>query len=559
MKPILSTRIKTGADTSAQMQVSSFIGLSEKQAAEVKMIMKSEPAKATEIEETIGLIQSYDSVMMEWLESSPEHMQAFYDSPVEAFQKATNASDEQMESLRELASYWKADKPTISAPAQFTSDIAPYTDYTQGWDVVSAICQKEANKALDYAYAAGKLAKEFSAALEKKMFGMPVHIKVSGTFAAPSIVGGSGKYIDMALKMENIIISQQVSTYPPVDIPLDTLCLYLTTDLTCIETVRKDTGETHCEFYINFTSSEAFSKISIDGLTEELSENKFLIEEALLEALNKAADGKEHKLFEAELKILNQAPYLVPQYVRYAFVQSESNPDDNIIGALIQTNGTRGEYVQILPGTIPPQSRASLVLSNRLFVDELLRDIVVKSLRCDKNIFVSEGDPRILYNNAPFQYYEEIEGLRPTFEEVKVWIANDLLHMDVVATAVPSAGLHVKYDVKTSLKPVVKTVTDADGVARKQVICFEIETLEDSHVATADWWVWLLGALSLGIGAAFVAAILDIIEGVCPDLSDFEMTTDIGNITWNHLEVIEIKEIHLDGTMQIGCDVLSHD
>lgn len=547
-----SRNVRTTNGKVLQMNLSAFQGLDKIQTATLHRIAKKRPEQVEKINKMVEVIKGYDAVVMDWLAADQSHVQAFFESPIEAFREATGASDKQMEELREYASIYQADKQPVNPVQLSTAPI--FSDSacvdTQGWDVVSAICQREANKGLNCAYKAGLLPVIFHKEMVKEIFGIQFTIKTSGSFEAPQITGGSGNYIDILLNIKEVNIG--INEEQPVLI--ENISLKLTTNLTCIETYRKDQDATHCEFYINFTDSNVFSNICIEGLPSEMDENKFLIEEALLEALNEAATGKEYKLFEADLNLKAEAPYLVPQYVCYAFVESGTNPDDNIIGALVQTNSPQKGVRQLMANTIPSQSRAALVLSNNLFMNGILRDLIVESVGCSSDNLVVTGNPGTLHTVSSFEYKEKVEGYTLMVEELKLGISDDLLHMDIKAEVEPSKGLLVTYDIHSSLKPVIKDDTK-DGKC-VQYISFEENSYEENHKVSADWWVWLLGALTLGIGDVIVGIILGIIKGITPDVGCVAITTAIGSVQWNYADVLKIKEIHLDGTVQIGCDVL---
>lgn len=544
------------ASRKVKVKILPFSGLDEKQKIVLSLLKIARTEESEFFQSWEEWLENCDDHMLEWLERDEKHIREFVDSPLDSFRKAAGASDRDIEKLQQFASLYKDMFPDFKHKEALTTFKAPlrassqYIDYAQGWDAVSAICQKEANAAISYAYNKGVLPTNFEFDTSVKVLGIPATVSVKGKFGTFQITGGQGTCIDIVLPIKEGEGSVKIIGQTTAQGSLAGMTIGLSTDLNCIETKRQDGQGNHCEFYINLTSPETFSKVSLGNLPPELAEVSNIVESALLSALNKAADNKEYKLFEADINTLETKPYLVPTRVRYAFVESSKGTDDNIIGALVQTDGEGGNSLQILDGTIPGQSRTALVVSNRLFVDKILRDILVNSLGCDTNILATKNDPRVLYNTESFDYKDEIEGYRPTIESLEVRIANDLLYMNFIAKIVPSKGITVTYTVQSSFKAIITEKKENNQTV--QYISFKENTYEESHEVNASWWAWLIGYLSFGIGAAILGIILAIIDACCPNIGSSTITTSIGNIKWNYLNVIRLKEIYLQGTVQIG-------
>ena len=242
-----------------------------------------------------------------------------------------------------------------------------------------------------------------------------------------------------------------------------------------------------------------------------------------------------------------------PTYVKYAFVESQ-NPDDNVIGVLVQTNGERSKTIQLDANTIPKNCGASVILSNRLAVDGVLRDMAKKEIgMTDDNIAV-EGLPRVLSAKKAFNYKEKVEGYTPQITKLKLWFADDLLHMEMGVRVVPSAGLNIDYSIQATFSHKITTTTDKSG-KKTQTITFQKQDYHEEKDVSADWWVWLLGALALGIGAIFVAITLAIVDLVSPSLEDSVFNDALVKIDWNHMEIADIQYLNTSGHIQIGAKV----
>lgn len=271
--------------------------------------------------------------------------------------------------------------------------------------------------------------------------------------------------------------------------------------------------------------------------------------------MNKAFEGYEYKLFSVNLKGIDKKyPYMVPTYIKYAFIENGANPDANAIGVLVQTTGKRSDIIQLHPKTIPSGCGASVVLSNRLAVDGLLRDMAKSTIGiADSNIKV-EGKPLILSAKETFDYKEEIEGYTPEVKKFKLWFADDRLHMELHAHVTPSKGLNIDYYVSATFKHEIVSGTDKNGNSI-QTIRFVKDKYDEVKEVTAAWWVWLIGYLMAGIGALIVAIILIAMESLSPDLEDSVFSDALVKVEWNHMELINIEYLDVSGHIQIGAYV----
>ena len=194
---------------------------------------------------------------------------------------------------------------------------------------------------------------------------------------------------------------------------------------------------------------------------------------------------------------------------------------------------------------------ASVILSNRLAVDGLLRDMAKSEIGIkDENINV-EGLPLVLSAKKAFNYNKKIEGYTPEITMLKLWFADDLLHMEIKVHVEPSAGLHINYSVKATFSHEITTTTDKEGKPI-QVITFKKKDYTEDKDVSAEWWVWFIGALSLGIGTIFVAITLGIVDSMSPSLESSAFHDALVKIDWNHMDIASIQYLNISGHIQIG-------
>ena len=510
-------------------------------------------------ESVLDRLLSYNDTMMDWLKDNDAHMQQFFENPVETFKRVTKAPDELLEACKNIS---KDDIKQYLPPQEHRTVAAPATqiaacsqtswaDYTQGWDFVSAITQRNANQVLDFFFSKKNI--KFHEKLSFSVLELiTIDLEVKGTFGVPEITGGGGSKVTIQIPITEGIVNINKT----IEKPLNGGRFCFTTNLKGIEStfIPKDGGKLY-DFFINFTEKESISEVQLkdfQGIEEASISN---IEDALLSAMNKAFDGHEYKLFSVNLKGIDKKyPYMVPTFIKYAFMENGANPDANAIGVLVQTTGKKSDIIQLHPKTIPSGSGASVILSNRLAVDGLLRDMAKSTTGiADSNIKV-EGQPLVLSAKETFDYKEKIEGYTPEVKKFELWFADDRLHMELHVHVTPSTGLNIDYHLSATFKHEIVSEKDENGNSF-QTIRFVKDKYDEVKEVTAAWWVWLIGYLALGIGALIVAIVLVAIDSLSPDLEDSIFSDALVKVEWNHMELINIEYLDVSGHIQIGAYV----
>lgn len=499
----------------------------------------------------------YNDVMMKWLDGDEANMQMFFENPIAAFKKATNAPDELLEACKSITqddimsllpqreTAVKPDDVNLRAIPNVNST---YIDYSQGWDFGSGITQKNANTVLSYFFK--DLSIKFHHTTSFSIFGVSVKLDLDGIFGIPQIKGGTGSNVSIEIP----ITSGTAKINDSTTLSLNGVKFSFTTTLTEIESsLKSEQGGKLYDYYINFTDKKLITEVQLSNLsgTKEMIS---LVKDKLIDAMNMAFAGKEYKLFSVNLNGIDKDyPYMVPTHVKYAFVESQ-NPDDNVIGVLVQTNGERSKTIQLDANTIPKNCGASVILSNRLAVDGLLRSMAKKEIGMTDDNITIEGLPRVLSAKKTFNFKEKVKGYTPQINKLKLWFADDLLHMELGVRVVPSAGLNIDYSVQATFSHKITTVTDKNGM-KVQTIVFQKEYYHEDKEVSANWWVWLLAVLISGVGAIIVLITLAIINLISPSLEHSVFKSALVKIDWNHMDIAEIQHLNTRGHIQIGAKV----
>lgn len=499
---------------------------------------------------------SYNDRMMEWLSKDSVNMQRFFDNPVSVFKEVTNAPESLLDRCRKIniTQYGIkspiASVPKVPAPLNDSLTSSTMIDYSQGWDFVAGICQKEANKALELVFK--NKAIKFHETTSYSVWGKNINLEVEGEFGVPQIVGGNG-----SLFFIEIPISKGCITVKDFEITRDVSggIFCFTTDLNSVESEAKsESGGTIYDYFINFTSAKSITNVELKNIVTIGTDDITEIERAILKAMNKAFYGNEYKLFSIDLKGYDKEyPYMVPSYVRYAFMKKDGNPDRNVIGVLVQTTGDSTGVIQMDSNTIPDMCDGAIILSNRLAVEGVLKQTLKSKYKIADNNFKVEGLPRVLSTEEPFDYPDKVKGHTVKIEKCKVWFENNQLKLELKAHVEPSAGINIDYTVEGSFNHRIETEKDKDG-KDIQVIKFVKDDSDYKEIkeVTADWWVWLLGVITLFIGALIIAIVLIIIDAISPSLGGGVFKDALAKVKWNHMEMAEIKLLNVGGHLQIG-------
>lgn len=508
----------------------------------------------------LAKLLSYNDVIMNWLDKDDANVQLFFEDPVSAFKKATNAPDELLEACKDIKTDYidllLSDAEDNANENEFvlrsTEDVnSTFIDYSQGWDFVSAITQGNANKLLNHFFKNEAII--FHKTASFSIIGVKFNVSIEGKFGTPQISGGTGSNISIEIPVlsASIIIND-------TEISVKDGILSFTTVLTSVESEFKpeDGGITY-DYFINFTDNRFISEVTLKNFGIS-GETLYLVQGVIVNVMNEVFGGKEYKLFSVNLNgIDDKYPYMIPKYIRYAFIECDGNHDNNTIGVLVQTTGEKSSFIQLDVRTIPSNCDAAVILSNRLAIDGLLRNMAKNEIGIeDDNIIIEEkeGMPRVLIAKETFNYKEKVKGYTAQITNLRLWFADDLLYMELGINVEPSKGLHIKYSVKASYDHKIETTTDKDG-KKIQTIVFDKKDYKEDKEVSADWWVWLLGVLARGIGAIIVGIVLGIIKAVSPSLKSSVFKDALVKVNWNYIDIASIQHLNTSGHIQIGAKV----
>lgn len=521
--------------------------------------METTPKNGISVEQLFGQYRSklepYNFHMMEWLQD-PAHALAFYNDPLSAFQDAVNPPEDLISALKDLQANAEKQFPGGNAPdkeviSHICETVAEDTlsqigDLTSGWDFVIGMRQDAINKGLQYAYDQNILPHEISGEY-KLPLSDSIKIFVKAKIAPPSMAGGTGSDITVSIAVQEGTLELAGKT--PVRVKIDKLTMKLTLNLTKVKSPVQPREGTRYDFMLDIADDEAFVGFSLGNVPPALLALKLPAEIALLGLLKSTFAGKQYKVFSADLKGNGEYKFLIPDEIDYA---GQSKADSlPAVGALVAVRDGQKGVVQLDHNLFPNRNvNAVMAMSRDLFLKNIGVLGFANAFHVDKSNFSYNTSGHYVYSTKEFTYYEKVKDYTVKIKSAIMRIESGELVIEIVARVEPSAGIYIDY---TVYAPYKASLQEKGG---KQKIHFDMDKdrYKESHEVSAEWWVWLLAALALLIGALILYIILAVIDAVAPDIGVDAFSNAIQDVKWNYLNIVKLKTIDLGDCIRIGCD-----
>lgn len=492
-------------------------------------------------------LMPYNLKMMEWLQDEKNAL-AFYQDPMEAFKQAVNPPEELISFLKEakLTPSDKQQEDEIASKLYKSISenvVSQLPDVASGWDIVVGMRQNAVNKAIQYVYEKGLFPETIVGEFDIPLIGK---IKLDAQLASPSMTGGKGSDIEIALTFEKGTIEFPGS---PAKTAIDGLIATLTLNLEEVKSPVQPEQGTRYDFMLNIASEKAFVGLILDNLPSSLVNLKTVMEIIMLNVIRNSFAGKEYKVFSADLKGIGDYPFLIPTEIYYA---GQSSADFlPAVGALMTTSGNHKGTIQLDSQLFPDNEDVDSVMamSRDLFLENVGVQGLVNAFRVDKSFFSYNESKHYAYNTKEFNYYEKVKDYTVKIKSAVLKIESGELVLELKARVEPSSGIYIDYEVYV---PYAASIKEDEN---KQSIHFDEDKdrYKESHEVSAEWWVWLLGFLAAIIGALIVLIILAIIDALAPDIGADVFDGAIKDVQWNYLNIAKLKTVDLGDSIRIGC------
>jgi len=516
----------------------------------------------------------YDDVMLNWLNESDSNKQQFLQDPIGCFKKIAKPDDETLKLLASASAASPAEARQTNQAAEkaaavkaskasSNSDSAGVS--THGWDLMAAIKIGKLNKLLSIVYNKGYLPTDFDYSASLTIAGAEISIKATGKVGTPSVTGGTGELIDVTFPITSGTVTAGETEY---DLGSDTK-LTASIQLERVETTRSD--KTTVYTYNLILEEKAISNVTVSGAPEDLV--KAMGGSDILAAILKTILTNPDKSIKVKIcdisapDIPDEYTFLVPSKSQYSFKQF-SDLESSALAMLILTTSEKEGSRTVDDDIIPDDCDASLVIENKLFLENVLKDPIVEALETDDGNLeikkITDGSESYyqIYNTQSFTT-KEVEGYTP---EITDFTASEhdgylYIHMDAVIT--PTDGINLKYyaDGKYSAE-----ITTENGT---QKFSLKEESFDSDHSLDIEWWVWLIaaaasiatffvgGVVVVAICAALSFSAIGIIGGIisacAPDgLSSSVFSNALNTVKWAHTGEITFQEIDFYGDVLIG-------
>lgn len=524
-----------------------------------------------------SIVSRYDDVMVKWINASDENKQKFMKDPVGCFRKVAAPDEAEIDALRNAA---PMTDDTLEESGKMADDVPAAGNIlkaatnnmpvsTHGWDIVSAIKIDKLNKILSLAYDSGILPKSFQTDFELKVFGVKIKISMEATLDAMSVCSGTGENIDIKIPIKALSVNNANQT---ITCDID---LIITVNLECVETTRSD-NSTLYTYYFKLGDDSVKNAVA-ENVPDEIIAmfgNKEIFEGMVKHAILEAANGAKVKICEINSEdIKSQYKFLIPKSAKYCFKQS-NNIEDSILAILLQTTSAEQGVRTVDDNVLPKDCDGSLILENRLFFENILKNPIAASLNTTadnlelRRLTDVLGNPYELYNKDSFKY-KKVEDYTPKITKFTISEYQNKLYLHLDAVVTPTEGINLKYYANGKYSMIIK---EKDGVQTLVLDDNDGKDFESDHSLDIEWWVWtcaaLAGLLAIWIAGPLVAAILSaisigiaaavgaIISAIAPSgLEASIFTSAVDTVKWNYANIVSFKEVGLFGDVQLGVTI----
>ena len=510
----------------------------------------------------------YDSVMMEWLNVSPENRQAYADDPIGCFKRIAKPTEATMQILNmvnqlpqdEVCAFYTA---RMSAPGKVDRpDAENYVDM-HNWDVISTIKVAKINKIVKYAqenkYIPSSLVYKFSNPM-LMMLG-----SVECQFGVPSITAGDGQYITVTFPLKDKI-KVFGEDYP---IESENTAVKMLIQLHAVSSKSEEKGEEYI-FSLNL-SKEFLVKVTTADFPEKLMEkvgSEAVLDFAFKLAFEETIENRDIELCRVKgSQVKEDYKFLLPTKARYIMNYHDKLDNAQLCIVMLTTSKEEGEPV-VDQEIGKDGCDGCIIISNQLFMDNVIRKALVSScnvetgnLKCSK-LRIGDRETLQLENINDFDY-KKVEGYVPRVTKLTFSGYNNRFHIYMTADVSPSAGITLHYKANGEY-----SASFSAGKINEQKFLLKEESYHSDHDLDIEWWVWMIAALAsvlaLWLTGPIVGLLLSglsfgsigiadaIIESVAPSGIKSSVFLDAAsNVKWEHADIVSFESVNIDSNIQL--------
>lgn len=443
-----------------------------------------------------------------------------------------------------------------------TANVATNNYVMNGWDLIAATKQNVINKQLL------KLPDiPVDSPFRIKVFGIFIDCKVNVILSAPQISPAerSGSKVNATFPIRGEIVMGDTK------IPLSNDQLFVvTTDLSQIEATLQEKEKekedmTNFDLILNLTK-DFLVDIKVEGLNAaELVSLTELLVTIIKEKISD--EGKQFKVASFELandKVQLYNP-LIPRLADFTFIRNEENLEESNFLILMLTTSTKRGSVFFNAPILPNDQDNMTMLSNRIFMNDIIRPGVVEGIKeqaKDKSKVKDHIKTKCIDNRAGNEMYQVYNDSKVKLDmDHNPWIETFELNVDSEKECLYT-NLDVKADVTfmdvhidTWVKSWSKFTID-----EKQMIGLKEVNTDSGHTTHMEWWKWLIASV-VAVVTAFISLIVGMIVLIAvgivnalvsknnPDLGENLQDMAIDLVQWPNQKFVQIEEIATPGNV----------
>lgn len=545
-------------------------------------------------------ILQYDSVMMDWLNASPENRQAYVDDPLGCFRRVAKPAESTLQIVdrinqlppQEVLAALSAQPPAYAgavsypddasaqdsacaepclddAPAQDPAGAAPCLGENldiHGWDIVTSMRFTKLNALLQYAMDHGVLPTRLEGDVEIKVAWLLIKFHVGCDIGTPRVTGGGTDRLDLFFPVRNVTVRREGEAGMEFPQP-DGAGIHLEVSLEAVTSARAGGGNEYV-FYMTFTDGFIHLATGVN-LSKELldlmggeGQVALILKNLLVRAVEGHSRVEVCRVNPADIK--QEYRFLVPSKAQYV-ATFKSAWKDGFLSILMLTTSQSEERRELDDDLIDKDCDGSVLISSPLFLENVVKKAMVSScnigadnVQC-RRIEDRAGKPWQLQNAHGFDF-RKIEGYTPHVKTLSLGAYGDQFHLNMTADVVPVDGITFHYWAKGDYAPYF---TD------KQEFKIDQKYYSSDHETEVEWWVYTIAALAAVVALWMYGAIIGvmvaglsfgtigIVEAIMdniapPGVESSVFTGAIKDVRWSHGDIITFKGIRIATNILIG-------
>ena len=517
------------------------------------------------------ILLPYEDKIREWIGESDKNRLNFVNEPITVLNQFMEKRDMEklVQTLKTVKLPLDVSKfltsfsvPVLKSGVPTDPIISPSIDYTEGWDEVASVTVEDLN------YMISRL-------LEKVEYIPYVYkandYEISMNMGQFLVTGGNGVSIYTTFPV--LAGSYSDTDGSQVDLSGAEVVIELRLDKVEVDPniQDKDKESKEYKYYLSFADSDLIKSVHIylpDDVSKPLLMGYAEVDMGRRIPTIMAKFARVFPIYSVTVKAgaSNNNSYLLPTHCEFCCANT-TKVEESCFSTLIKTVNQEGEWETSLD-SIPKMSKMALIISNKIFMDQIMVKTLVKSFSqynadISENNFITKNNSTCIEMESNTKIELPIDNC-PDINLSALTIAIDQNEEFVIQTHLSTTLAHFyniegTYYSRFKLK-IENAVMDGKNV-QKITLVEQGEPIVDLD-CDWGWAAYLMLALMIpgGILGAITAAILASIQLVITkmlnnfDVDDYLDVNELldGKLVWEFTNIADLVEVHPLACLQIG-------